>query len=311
LITKENKQLVIAIGGATASGKSGLALTLAQKLNGVILNYDSLQLYDGLPILTAQPSDKDYATVEHRLYSFADPKDSFSAVKWRSAALKEIDDLRAENKTPILVGGTGFYIKTLLEGLSPIPEADLKIRETLIEKHHTIGGKAFFEEFALVDSITSANLDPANTQRVIRAWEVLLATGKPLAEWQKEPLIAPPEHLAFYVINLMPPREILYHSCNTRFEKMLDMGGMEEVTEFKHKYEGIEVTLNKALGYKELCYYLDNKITLKEAIEKAQQATRNYAKRQTTWFNNQIKANVTLDTADKGIDYIVKTVFDL
>lgn len=310
--SKDKKQIVIAIGGATASGKSGLALALAKKLNGTVINFDSMQLYKGLPILTAQPSIEDYKEIEHKLYSHLQPEENFSAIKWRNAALDEISRLEALDKTPILVGGTGFYLKALIEGLSPIPETDPEIRNNLIQKYKETGIDAFFKEFAKLDKLTSTKIDPSNSQRIIRAWEVLLSTGKPMAEWQKEPLIPPPSHLLFYVINLTPDREILYSSCNSRFKTMIDNGAIEEIKKFKEIY-GLnpQISLTKALGYKELCEYIDGNLSLAEASEKASQITRNYAKRQTTWFKNQLKPDITISDPKNDAQPIINTVFDL
>jgi len=224
-------------------------------------------------------------------------------------ALKEIDDVIASGRTPILVGGTGFYLKALLDGLSPIPEANLEIRAQLTEKCQAMGTAQFFEEFKKLDPITAANIDPFNTQRIIRAWEVLISTGKALSAWHKEPLIAPPEYLSFYNLTVIPEREDLYSACNKRFDIMLASGAIDEVSEFDKLYgRNSALPLTKALGYSEISSYLNSEISIDEAREKSQQITRNYAKRQVTWFKNQINANICVNSPKTEFDAILAKI---
>ena len=288
---------VLVIGGPTASGKSGLALSVASAKNGVIINADSMQMYDGLGILTAQPSAQDLSAAPHRLYATLQPDDICSAARWRGMALNEIDRVIAEGRLPIVVGGTGFYIRTLLNGLSPIPDIAPDIRERLNARQKEIGNPAFHAELKRRDPATAERLNPFNTQRLVRAMEVLEGTGKSLAEWQALPPEPPPAHLKFVTATLVPPRERLYANCDARFGIMLKQGALEQVREFM-KTATPAMPLAKALGYPELSSHLAGNISLTDAISLAQQSTRNYAKRQTTWFRNQMAPDVALDAPD-------------
>ena len=281
------KKTVLIIGGPTASGKSGLAVAVAEARSGVVINGDLMQVYRGLPLLTAQPSPADQIKVPHRLYAVLPPAEICSAAHWRDLALAEIRRAQEEDKAPIIVGGTGFYLKTLLQGISPIPDIPPAFRAEAAALQKELGNPRFHQELAKRDPATAAKLDPLNTQRLVRAWEVLLATGKSLAEWQAVPRVGPPEDLRFLTVILQPPRALLYAACNNRFEDMIEKGALEEVQQF-HKQAPADTALSKALGYPELLAHLAEKTSLAEAIKLAQQSTRNYAKRQTTWFRHQI-----------------------
>lgn len=290
---------VLVIGGPTASGKSGLALSVAQAKNGVIINADSMQMYDGLGILTAQPSAEDLSSAPHRIYATLKPDDICSAARWRDMALAEIDRVIAEGRLPIIVGGTGFYIRTLLSGISPVPEIATEIRDRLNARQKEIGNPAFHAELKERDPVMAEKLNPFNTQRLVRAMEVLEGTGKSLAEWQALPPAPPPAHLKFVTSTLVPPRDRLYANCDARFGIMLKQGALEQVREFM-KTATPAMPLAKALGYPELSSHLAGNISLTDAISLSQQSTRNYAKRQTTWFRNQIAPDVALDAPDAG-----------
>ena len=288
---------VIVIGGPTASGKSGLALSVAKELNGCIINADSMQLYDGLGILTAQPSSADLAEAPHRLYAALPAEGTCTAARWGQLALAEIDKALAEGLVPIVTGGTGFYIRTLLEGISPIPDVPAEVREKGVALQRQLGTPAFHAELAGRDPETAAGLEPFNTQRLVRAWEVLESTGKGLKAWQAIPPV-PPAHLSFLTVALLPPRETLYAQCDGRFTQMLAAGALEEVKEFRPRArEGMQ--LINALGYSELCRYLDGEISLDDAATFTKTRTRNYAKRQVTWFRHQMVPDLTLNTPDE------------
>ena len=194
-----------------------------------------MQLYDGLPLLTAQPVPADKAQAPHRLYGALAIDDICTAVRWRDMALTEIEKAVAEKKLPIVVGGTGFYIRTLTDGISPIPEVPADIRAQMVARQKELGNPAFHAELKKQDPETAEKIDPFNTQRVIRAAEVLQATGKGLAAWQKTPPVPPPRHLRFIRIALMPPREELYARCDQRFSEMLDQGALQEAASFQKK----------------------------------------------------------------------------
>ncbi len=285
-------QEVHIIAGPTASGKSAHALELAQKLDGIIINCDSMQIYDGLHILTAQPPESDIKQAPHLLYSHLHPNEACSAGNWKEMVEPIIHDVLEQGKTPIIVGGSGLYIKALTDGLSPIPDIPQDIRDAAMAKQQELGNPDFHAELEKRDPIMAARFHPFHTARLVRAWEVLEATGKSLAEWQELPRIPPPAHWKFKIDVIIPERPILHQRCNERFLWMLDNGALEETEEFSKRVESGEIHHNvpllKALGYKELLSYIKGESSKDETIEKAQARTRQYAKQQITWFKNQI-----------------------
>ncbi len=280
------------IAGPTASGKSARALELAEQTGGVIINCDSMQIYDGLQILTAQPPEEDLRQAPHLLYSHLHPNDTCSAGTWREIVEPIICNLLEQGKTPIIVGGTGLYIKALTHGLSPIPDIPQDVRDTAVKKQQELGNPAFHEMLAKYDPVMAKRFHPFHTARLIRAWEVLEATGKSLAEWQKLPLLAPPEHWKFDIEVIIPERHILHRRCNERFLWMIDKGVLDEVEQFSQRIENGEIRNNvalvKALGYRPLLSYIKGEISKDKAIKLSQAQTRQYAKKQITWFKNQI-----------------------
>jgi tRNA dimethylallyltransferase len=291
-MNSKEKQKIIIIGGPTASGKSTKALELAEQENGEIINCDSLQIYNDLPILTAQPSPEDYKNRTHHLYAHLHPNDVCSAGNWNELVRPLISSILEKNKTPIICGGTGLYIRALMEGLSPMPDIPDDIRNTVVEHYEQIGAERFYAELEKRDPVMARRFHVNHKARIIRAYEVLEATGQSLAEWQKIQKDAPPKHWDFEVITIIPERDILYKQCNLRFEQMLDKGALEEVESFQRRIETDDVKsgvpLTKALGFKQLRDYIKGKINKEDAITAAQTETRHYAKRQTTWFRNQI-----------------------
>lgn len=281
------------IAGPTASGKSARAIELAQELNGVIINCDSVQIYDDLPILTAQPSKEDLAAAPHKLYGTLHPNNICSAGNWVEMVIPIIEEKLAQGRTPIICGGTGLYIKALMEGLSPIPDIPSDIRDRAIEIQENESIEKIFARVETRDPVMAERLDPKNRARLIRAWEVFEATGKSLAEWQAAPKQKPPSHWNFKVEKIIPLREELYARCDKRFEIMLERGALDEVHAFDKRIEGGEVKtgvpLNKALGLKFLRQYLADEISLEEATTLSQTQTRQYAKKQMTWIRNQMK----------------------
>lgn len=282
------------IGGPTASGKSAFALDLAAKHDGVIINADSMQVYDGLPILTAQPPEEDKTKAPHELYGCLHPDETCSAGRWQEfMATPLIEKLLQENKTPIVVGGSGLYLKALMDGLSYIPDIPDDIRNTVVQKYEDMGTEAFYAELMERDPVMAKRFHVNHKARLIRAMEVLEFTGQSLSEIQKQPRIGPPDHWAFNVTLILPEREKLYQRCNDRFLIMMDGGGWEEIEAFdKDIAEGRiseKSLLAHALGADPLRRYLHGDLSKEEAITKAQNETRRYAKRQVTWFRNQIK----------------------
>lgn len=294
----QKRQTVVVIGGPTASGKSGLALAVAQAANGTVINADSMQVYNGLARLSAQPPAADTAAAPHRLYGVLPPSEICSAVRWRDMALDEIARAQGEGRLPVIAGGTGFYIRTLTDGISPMPEVSPHLRVQLAAEIAAEGNENFHKRLAAQDPVMAARLHPGNTQRLIRAMEVLMHTGKSLAEWQALPPTGTPAHLRFIKVALLPPRNVLYTRCNARFLQMMGDGVLEEVESFPPPQKDAAWPLHKALGYPELRAYLDGKLSRSDAIIAAQQSTRHYAKRQVTWFRNQMAADIVLETPD-------------
>ncbi len=281
------------IAGPTASGKSGYALKLAQEINGVVINADSMQVYKDLPILTAQPSMEEQSICPHELYSVLDGSERFNAQLWVEMAKVEIEKCIEQGKTPMLVGGTGFYLKALMEGLSPMPDVPTEVRHFTEKLQEMTGNPAFYELVKGRDPEIAEKLDPYNTQRLVHAWGVMEATCKPLSYWQSLPKKAPPSSWEFDVTVLLPDREKLYQNIEKRFDIMLEDNVMDEVVALYERVKKGEVpedaTIIVAHGYRALRdYYLKEK-TLEEARKIGIMDTRHYAKRQFTWFKNQVK----------------------
>lgn len=289
---KNNKTTIHIVAGPTASGKSAKALELARTQNGVIINCDSLQVYDGLHILTAHPSEEEKAEIPHRFYGTLHPNEVCSAGNWREMVEPIIAEVIANNQTPIICGGTGLYIKALTDGLSPMPDVPDEIRNAVVARHKEIGAEAFYKDLQSRDPIMAERFHANHKARIIRAMEVLESTGKSLAEWQKIPRTPPPSEWEFEIHKVLPDRKILYDRCNKRFEWMLTNNALEEVEIFDKRLQSGEVNdgvpLCKALGFKELRSYINGDFTKEEAIEKSQTRTRQYAKRQMTWLRNQL-----------------------
>lgn len=286
------KHTVHIICGPTASGKSARGLDLAQEKNGVIINADSLQIYNRLPILTAQPSDEDKEIAPHRLYNLLEPNLQMTAGAWRQLALTEIDFAIENNQTPIIVGGTGFYLKSLIEGLSPIPEIPASVRINAEDLMDELGIDGFHAMMKEKDPVMAARLHPNDRQRNLRAYEVLVHTGESLAEWQKAPKVEPDPRLSFDIEIIIPDREVLYARCDERFKQMVKIGAIEEVAKLDDDIMAgrvnIDAPITYALGFEVLQQHVRGEVDLETAIFIAQNETRHYAKRQTTWFRNQI-----------------------
>jgi len=277
----------ILIAGPTASGKSALALHLARGLGGAIINTDSMQIYSGLEVLTAAPDAAERAAAPHFLYGALDPSQRCSVGRWARMAVEALADVRARGLTPIFVGGTGLYFRSLTEGLSAIPPVPAEIRARAEDLLKTQGNEGLLAHVAARDPETARGLRPTDTQRVQRAWEVLEATGRGLAAWQAEagaPVLSGPA----IRIALEPPRDWLYARCDARFDQMLGQGALDEVAALMNR--GLDPTLPamKALGVRELADHLAGHLTLAEASERAKMLTRRYAKRQMTWMRNQM-----------------------
>lgn len=286
--------MTIVIAGPTASGKSALALALADVLGGAIINADSLQCYRDLRILTARPDEAAEREVPHRLYGFLDASERGSAGRWRTLALDETDAATRAGRLPILVGGTGLYLRALAEGLASIPEIPEAIREEAIALHRELGGAAFRARLAELDPASAQRLSLGDKQRLIRAFEVVRATGLPIGNWQRRANPKPAIHRIATIL-LAPPRDRLYAACDARFVRMVGAGALDEAAGIAARGLHTSLPVMKALGLRELLSHLRGEMPLGAAIAAAQQATRRYAKRQMTWFRHQATPDLILD----------------
>jgi tRNA dimethylallyltransferase len=278
---------VVLIAGPTASGKSELALNVAEQTGGVIINADSAQIYRDLPILSAAPSADELKRVEHRLYGIRDGAEVCSAADWAAMARREIAAVHGEGKVPVLVGGTGLYLRTLLEGIAPIPAIDpevrRKIRESPVEENRA--------KLAKLDAEAAERLKPRDTTRIARALEVVLSTGKSLSEWQKSREGGIGGEITLRPLVLLPPRDWLYRRCDDRFARMVEQGAAEEVEALLDRKLDPDLPVMRAIGVREIASWLNGDVIREEAIAAGQQATRRYAKRQYTWFAHQPPAD--------------------
>ena len=278
---------LIVIGGPTASGKSALALALAERLGGAVINADSMQVYRELEVLTARPDAKALARAPHALFGFLDAADRCSAGRWRAAAIEAIDVARKTGLRPIVVGGTGLYLRALLDGLSETPEIPLAVKARVHALKEAGGLAAIRARLASLDPEMAARLRPSDTQRQIRALEVIEATGRSLAGFQRPSNAAPSSDGAIRIV-LDPPRETLRAACDARFLAMLERGALDEIKALIALNLDPALPAMKALGVRELGDYLAGPASLEHAIRDAQAATRQYAKRQQTWFRHQM-----------------------
>lgn len=278
---------VLILAGPTASGKSALALDLAEELGGEIVNADSMQVYRDLPILTAQPSRAELARLPHHLYGFLGLDEACDAQRWAGLAADSIAGILARGRLPILTGGTGLYLRALVQGLSPLPDVPADIRQAAREAVATEGAAAIHRRLAEVDPVIAKRLAPGDRQRIARAWEIWQASGKPLSWWQEQPPVPPTRH-AFQTFVLLPDRAQLYAGIDARFESMVARGALDEVRAAEALGRGGEGGGRKALGYPELAAWARGEIDRETALLAAQQATRRYAKRQMTWFRHQV-----------------------
>jgi tRNA dimethylallyltransferase len=284
---------VVIIAGPTASGKSALAVGLAERFGGTVINADALQVYRELPILTAWPEAAAMARVPHLLYGWLDAAERGSAGWWREAALGEIAASHRAGRLPIVVGGTGLYLRALREGLAAIPPVPPQIRAEAAALYEELGGELFRSALARLDPETAALLPEGDRQRLTRAFEVVRATGIPIGAWRRQkPEKAP---YRFASILLMPPREALYAACDTRFLRMIEAGALAEAAALAVRELASDLPAMKAVGVPELLRHLRGEISLGEAVALATRETRRYVKRQTTWFRHQMAADLCLN----------------
>ncbi len=282
-----NEAQLYFIAGPTASGKSAAALAFGAQTGGVIVNADAMQVYQGLRIITARPSEDDETRVPHRLYGVLDPSERCSAGRWARMAADEIAAIHSSGKAAIVVGGTGLYFKALLEGLSPIPETPSAVRAAARARREALGAAAFRDEVIARDP-GMAHLPEGDAQRLMRAWEVFEATGKPLTHFQSQPrtpLVTVEPQKAI----LAPPRDKLYAQCDQRAEAMFAQGGVEEVEALIARRLDPQLPVMKTLGVPEIAVYLSGALSREDALSALQQNTRRLAKRQMTWLRHQME----------------------
>ena len=282
------KSKIILIFGPTASGKSKFAVNLAKKINGEIINADSMQVYKELKILSARPYQKDYKKIRHHLYGFQNVKKKFSTGSWLKLANKNILDIKKRNKVPILVGGTGLYFKALTDGLVRIPNIPIKYRDKIRSLHKKIGSKNFFLKLIRLDPLVKNYLNPLDTQRVIRAYEIKSFTKKSMYDWFKNTK-SKYEQRDFYKIYIDFPRDELIKRINSRASEMIDRGAILEVKKFIKLKVSKNNSASKAIGISEIREFINKKIQISELIDKISIKTRQYAKRQSTWARGHMK----------------------
>lgn len=282
------KKAVALIAGPTASGKSDLAVELALAIearggSAVVINADSAQVYRDLRILSARPSEEEMRGVEHRLFGAWDGADPCSAADWAAAARREIENAHLAGRIPILVGGTGLYIRTLLDGIAPVPAIDPAVREGV----RALPTAEAYAALQAEDPGRAAALNSADTTRIARALEVVRSTGRPLAHWQAHRTGGIGEAIALHPVILLPEREALYRRCDLRFGRMIHEGAVGEVEALlARRLPGLSPVM-RAIGVAEIRGFLEKRWSLEEAVARSQAATRQYAKRQYTWFRHQ------------------------
>lgn len=281
------KKPVLIIAGPTASGKSSLAVAAAKAYGGVVINADSMQVYDAFPLLSAQPDESAKAAIPHALYGYVKVPHVSSAAAWQKDAVAAIQAAHEKGMVPIVTGGTGLYLETLMHGLSSIPEVSEEARNNAKNEHSKIGGAALRQKLAEIDSETAARLYDGDTARLVRAYEVFLETGKPLSYWQKNEPVPPPADWQFFSMLLLPDRDALYRTIDERFNVFMKNGALDEAKIAEKLQLSADHPASKTLGLRELMAFQKNEMNKEEAIKLAQQGSRNYAKRQYTWFKNR------------------------
>ena len=285
----EQVKKVILLGGPTASGKSKLAIKLATHLNGEIINADSMQIYKEISILTSKPNLEDTKIIKHHLYGFTSVKQKFSTGHWLQMAIKKIQEQWNNEKTPIVIGGTGLYFKALTDGLVKIPEIPNNLRSEIRKLQKKIGQKIFFSKLIKIDPLVKNFILPSDSQRSMRAYEVKRFTNKSLFEFTRKTK-SNFDKKVFKKIFINIPRELLSHNIEQRVEKMFNDGVVDEVKKFYKMKVNKELSSNKIIGIKEIKDHLQGKITLIKAKELITQKTRQYAKRQFTWARGHMKS---------------------
>jgi tRNA dimethylallyltransferase len=283
------KSKIILVSGPTASGKSNFSIKLAKKVNGEIVNADSMQVYKELKILSARPSPKEYQKIKHHLYGFHSVKKNFSTGDWLKIAIKKVKEINKRKKIPIFVGGTGLYFKALTDGLVNIPNIPIRYRNNIRDLQKKLGQQKFYQKLIKLDPGSKENINPTDTQRSIRAYEVMHFTKKPLHDWfqNTKSYFNKDDFLKIYIDY---PRDELIQRIGKRVEKMIKLGAVQEVRKFVKLKVRKDKSVNKAIGINEIKEYLKEKKDMSDVIEKISIKTRQYAKKQSTWARGNMKS---------------------
>lgn len=306
------KNPVLVIAGPTASGKSALAAEAAQALNGVVLNCDSMQIYKDIPIIAAAPTEEEKKLAEHRLFEIYDCDKRGNVVDWLDLCIKEIHNLWAENKLPVVVGGTGFYAEALLNGVTPIPQTPAEVRENVLKRLNETGLTGLYAELLQKDAKIAAKLNQNDKTRIIRALEVIEATGIKLSEWYEKPLIQKLPEADFITVKIMPELDVIAERCCLRLDKMVnELGVLAEIEQLLKLGVDENMPAMKALGVPELSLFIKGQMSLKEALDLAKLHTRQYAKRQRTWLKNKMSADIVLENVYVGQKDYLQQIFNV
>ncbi|MEY3197465.1 MAG: tRNA delta(2)-isopentenylpyrophosphate transferase [Pseudomonadota bacterium] len=305
-----NNKILCVLTGPTASGKSLIAIELAKIFSGEIINADAIQIYSEIPILSCSPSNEDKKTIEHHLYNYISPVENYSVSRFIEDSVPTIQNISAKGAMPFLVGGTGMYIKSLCEGIHSIPNIDESFKIEAIKLHKNLGAEAFHKILMQKDPIAGQLLHMSNTQRIIRAYSVFQATGRSLYDFHKDDSKKFLEEYKIIQLILNPERNLLYSTCNARFAKLMENGAIQEVESITRKYDK-PLAASKAIGFDQISSYLNGDISYEECINLSQIKTRNYAKRQVTWFRHQMQNahHISFDIFDP--DKILKRTMDI
>ncbi len=295
----EREYDAILITGPTASGKSALALQLAAQAGGVVINADSMQVYDTLRVLTARPSEEEMGGISHQLYGHVPATRVYSTGEWLRDVTALLPQIKAQNRLPVFVGGTGLYFKALLGGLSDMPEISQEVRCRVRLRLKEEGSPALHDELVRRDVAMGAALDPGDGQRIVRALEVLEETGRSILDFQGKPGLQVIDPQRARKLIVLPDRGVLRSRIDARFERMFDNGAVEEVRALLSLQPNPEVPAMKAIGVPQIVEMLAGRITPQEVVERSSALTRQYAKRQMTWFRNQMDESWTrIDPGD-------------
>jgi len=303
-----NKVKVIVIGGPTASGKSQLATDLAKELNGEVINADSMQVYKGTPVLSAIPNERDKEGIVHHLFAIYESDVRGNVVDWLELCCEKIRQIAKNGKIPIVVGGSGMYLQQLVEGTTPIPPISPQVREKIAAELKNNSLDDMYQKLQSVDFEISQKISRNDKTRIVRALEILEGTNKKASDWYKVPMKKMLPEAEFLVIKLLPCIEELEKNCAVRFEKMMQNGAIKEVETLLKKNIDKNCPAAKALGVPELKDFILHKCSLEEAVKSAVLHTRQYAKRQLTWFRNKMNADIKFCACYRGEKNLVDEV---